>query len=62
MPNIGDKISFVPHAFMNPSAEFGKRSYPVKVKAEIVYINHEHRWFRARYETCGNVHHECFKF
>lgn len=62
MPQIGDKISFIPNGFMRPSAEMGKRQFPVRVKAEIVYINQTHHWFRAAFQACGKTMYECFKF
>lgn len=62
MPKLGDKVSFIPSAFMRPSAEMGSRQYPVRVKAEIVYINHAHNWYRAAFDADGKTMYECFKF
>lgn len=63
MPNIGDRISFVPSAFPADPPAGGRRlqQIPHKVSAEIVYINHAHNWFRAEYTLWGRTMHECFK-
>lgn len=64
MPNIGDRISFVPSAFPHdpPCAGRKLQQMPHRVSAEIVYINHAHNWFRAEYKIYDKTLHECFKF
>lgn len=63
MPQIGEKISFIPSAFIN-GANLDKPLAGMrgKVKATIDYINEEHHWFRAAYDLFGQTMHECFKF
>lgn len=63
MPKIGDRVSFLPSAFMVSNTP-GKalQGIPQRVKATITYINEEHRYFRATFDVHGQPMHECFKF
>ena len=63
MPNIGDKISFIPSAFMvSNTPGRALHGMPRKVKATVTYVNEAHHWFRATYDIWGQQMHECFKF
>lgn len=63
MPKVGDKISFIPSAFIC-GANFDKPLYGMrgKVKATICYVNEAHNWYRAAFELFGQTMYECFKF
>lgn len=70
IPEIGDKITFVPTAYLhglgtgnNGSEESKAYKVRVRVTGTIVSINWHHRWYRVAWETeYGGTQHECFKF
>lgn len=53
---IGMKVRFIPCCAINDKGP--KES----VTGKIVYINHEHKFFVAEYDCCGNKQRESFKF
>ena len=66
MPEIGQRISFVPSAFTECKPTNAGRpvtvNIPHKITGVIDYINSAHRWFRARFEVHGKTMYEGFKF
>lgn len=58
MIKLGAKVTFIPEAF----TRIENADIPVKITGRIVYINHEHRYFRVEAEVNGYALHECFKF
>ena len=58
MIKLGTKITFIPGAF----TRIENPDIPVEITGRIVYINHEHRYFRVKAEVNGYALHECFKF
>lgn len=62
---LGDKLRFVPAAWLKKNSEAELRYHdriPRDVLGIVEYINTAHRFFRVRYEAAGTVQHECFKF
>lgn len=61
---IGSTVSFIPAAFFDfkSEANFGTRMKQHKVTGIITYINHEHRFFRVRYECNGYKLGQSFKY
>ena len=70
MFEIGDKLNFVPAAYISgpgtgnngsdASKEHLQRS---EVVGTVTQINWEHRWYRVEYPTdYSGPQHECFKF
>jgi len=59
---LGDKLMITPVTF-EPLAQIqsGSRK-PVKIKAEVVYINFRHGWFTAEFKLSGGKVKESFKF
>lgn len=63
MIKLGTTIRFSPSPFTEfEEATRCRMNAPVSVIGKIVYINSEHRFFRARYEVHGHSFYECFKF
>lgn len=70
IPEIGDKITFTPTAYINGfmtgskgSNESREHREKSRVTGKIVHINMKNRWFRVAYETdFYGTQHECFKF
>lgn len=58
--DIGDKIRFIPDAFMHYRLDGAFA--PVSVTGSIEYINRVHRYYRVRFEVNGYTLYECFKF
>lgn len=59
MPDIGEKISFIPDAFTRVEKD---PRVPVRVAGIVDYINRAHRYYRVRFEVNGYTLYECFKF
>lgn len=64
MIELGDKITFKPHAYFENPAQlsmFGANC--PTVTGEVIYINEEHRYYRVQWRAAaGCICHECFKF
>ena len=70
-PEIGDTVTFLPAALIinsggqstwNYLASYGQPT-DLRVTATVVYVNRDHRWYRAEYRTRdGSPAYECFKF
>lgn len=63
MPEIGEKIRFVPHAFVH-SKEEAMPGAVRRVTGTVAQIHAGHRWFRVAYRLPGVTGpcYECFKF
>lgn len=66
---LGDKITFIPCAFIEIQEQKGQSNswgamgqmMERKVTATVDFIHAEHGWFRARYTVNGHVLYECFR-
>ena len=60
---IGEKISFVPYAFVQYKQGDAMQAVR-RVTGTVVQIHRAHRWFRVEYRLPGVAWpcHECFKF
>lgn len=58
MIKLGAWVTFIPESF----TRIENADIPVEITGRIVYINHEHRYFRVEAEVNGYLLHECFKF
>lgn len=62
-PEIGAPVSWIPAAFTSHGDDSaGILGVTVRVNGRIVYINREHRWYRAEARFAGGVIRECFKY
>ena len=54
---------FIPAAFTESHVSFPNREAAAKARVTgiVVYINHNHGWFRVAYDTAAGTQHECFK-
>lgn len=66
MVNVGDKINFIPTAYMhgdNGTVASKERIEKTKVTGKVVQVNRRHGWYRVAYPTkYYGIQHECFKF
>lgn len=55
IPQIGDKIPFLPAAFAETRQELGdgKTKIPGKVVGEVVFVNEKHGFYDVQYEVNG---------
>lgn len=62
-PNLGDKLRFVPDAFVDYKEErMGRLVLPRDVLGRVVYLNEAHRFFDVEYELNGVKLRESFLF
>ena len=62
-PEVGAPYRWTPSAFTeHNSGVAGMLGASVRVSGRIVYVDLEHRYFRAEAACEGGVLHECFKF
>ena len=63
IPEVGEPICWTPAAFThNTDNSAGVLGLTVRVSGRIVYVNAEHRWYRAEASFPGGVIREGFKF
>lgn len=63
-PKVGDRITFVPNAFL-ASCQMPMKSFEgMSVTGTVIQVNEAHRWARVEYDLGGmnGVGRECFKF
>lgn len=61
MIEVGDKVRFIPGAFLEHSENFAEELRR-EVTGTVIQVNEEHRWYRVEYDMPGYIGHECFKF
>lgn len=63
IPQIGDKIRFVPSAFVDerPDPERKRPSLPRKVTGKVVFVSVEHRFYDVAFKVNGCWLRESFK-
>lgn len=67
MIKIGDKITFIPSAFMDMSRNhFDERAISIygltdKVTGTVSFINQDHHFIQVKYEIRGQTFYECLK-
>ncbi|MBR2582395.1 MAG: hypothetical protein IKO83_01525 [Oscillospiraceae bacterium] len=63
VPEVGEPICWTPAAFThNTDNSAGVLGLTVRVSGRIVYVNAEHRWYRAEATFPGGTIREGFKF
>lgn len=68
MPEVGDKIKFIPTAYIDPGGGNGTQAFKEAkmrsvVEGTVVEVNEKHRWYRLAYQPeYDRLQHECFKF
>ena len=64
VPEIGDRLTWVPAAFVYFEKDHAERIGALaKVSGEVVYVHRDHGFYRVRAPLPGGGSlHECFKF
>lgn len=61
MYEIGDIVNYVPGCNQEKASGFGAELLKPR-KGVVVYINREHRFYRAAFEIGDMTLYECYKF
>lgn len=63
MVQVGDKITFRPHAWLNVGEDkrWAGVAIPDKVTGTVVNVNEKTGTYRVEYEVHGHIDHETFK-